>query len=210
MSYNYLYKLILIGEPSVGKTCICSRLSDDKFKQKYETTIGVDFSIAHVMLNNGDKIKCQLWDTAGQEAFAPIISSYYKKIAGAIVVYDITNKNTYHKIPFWLNEISKNKSSDVHYVPTIIIGNKTDCNNREVSKQDAENFAKNNNCLYIETSAQDRKNLFEAVKKLCEKINTDYLLNNSKNGVSKMPVIKHEDENKNYKDLLSEFCCRIM
>jgi small GTP-binding protein len=205
MSYDFIYKLILIGDPAVGKTSICSKLNSNRFSQVYETTVGVDFNVAHVMLGDGKKIKCQLWDTAGQETFTSIISSYYRNVAGAIVVFDLSNRESFEKLSFWLNEIKKYKDIDIQELPTIIIGNKLD-KKREVSSQEANNFSKNNNCLYYEISAKDSINIYKSLSCFCQYIHSKYMNDDYHNGISASFI--EEETPYDYNNIFKS-CCNI-
>ncbi len=207
MSYDFLYKLILIGDPAVGKTAICGKLNRNKFPEVYETTVGVDFNVAHIMLQNGKKIKCQLWDTAGQETFNSIISSYYRNVAGAIVVFDLSNRESFENVSFWLNEIQKYKDMHIPHLPTIIIGNKLD-KKREITLEEAQNFSKNNNCLYCETSAKDSTNIYGSLSTFCQYIHNKYINEGYSNGISTSFIEEEENTPSNYNIL--KFCCNII
>ena len=130
--YNYLFKIVLIGNSGVGKSSILYRFSEDKWEEKFVPTIGVDFvSILNKFLYqnlkameiDGKKIKLQIWDSAGQEKFRNINTSYYKGANGILVVYDITNRESFDGLNSWLIEIEKNSSKDVY---KLLIGNKND------------------------------------------------------------------------------------
>ena len=104
--YDDIYKLLLIGDSGVGKSCLLMRFSDNNFVTSYASTIGVDFRLRNINLND-QKIKLQIWDTAGQERFATISSSYYRGVDGIMVVYDISNKETFNRVNnHWINELS--------------------------------------------------------------------------------------------------------
>ena len=109
-SYDLLFKLLLIGDSGVGKTCILFRFSDDAFNNTFISTIGIDFKIKTIELR-GKKIKLQIWDTAGQERFHPITTSYYRGAMGIMLVYDITNSKSFDNIAKWLRNIQVRRSS---------------------------------------------------------------------------------------------------
>ena len=205
MSYDFVFKLIIVGEPSVGKSAICQQLTQKKFTNDYKTTIGIDFKTTYIMLKNGSKIKCQLWDTAGQEAYRSIIKSYYRNIAGAILVYDISDKTSFDKLPYWLNEINTNKNDDNLLLPIILIGNKNDKEeNRKVTFDEGKQFAKMNNILFMETSAKLDNNIYNFIKLLSEHIYFQHENNNIKKGVSTMPKMEYE------KDVELKLCCKLL
>ena len=122
MSYNYLFKFIIVGDPSIGKSSIMLKFTDDKFNTNYDTTIGVEYGSKIININNINII-LQIWDTAGQEIFSNQYRAYYRSTAGVLLVYDITNKNTFNNVKKWLKEI--NEYAD-NYTVITLIGNKTD------------------------------------------------------------------------------------
>jgi len=154
--HDFLFKLLLIGDSSVGKTSVLLRYVDDAFNSDFQTTIGVDFKLAE--LTRKDKLlKLQLWDTAGQDRFRNIVASYYRGANGIILVYDVTNAESFHNIPKWLDESSSylNKS-----VPKLLIGNKVDLSSqRQVATADAQEFANQHGMQFLETSAKTAKNI---------------------------------------------------
>lgn len=167
--YDYTFRFILIGDCSVGKTSLANRIVDNRFIPYYDATIGVEYSSIIVELNNGTRAKCQLWDTAGQELFAPLIKSYYRNISGVIIVFDVTCRRSFERLKFWLQEIKQNSENN-HSVPKLLIGNKIDSNRRCVSLEEAEEFAKCNDLMYRETSAKNAENIKEPFYNLCNKV----------------------------------------
>lgn len=155
--YDHLFKLLIIGDSGVGKSSLLLRFADNTFSGSYITTIGVDFKIRTVNID-GQKIKLQIWDTAGQERFRTITSTYYRGTHGVIVVYDVTNGESFANVKRWLLEIEQN--CDV--VNKVLVGNKNDCPDRKVVlTEDAERFAKTLNIILFETSAKDNINVEE-------------------------------------------------
>merc|ERR1712010_195769 len=120
--YDYLFKLLLIGDSGVGKSCLLLRFADDTYAESYISTIGVDFKIRTINLE-GKTIKLQIWDTAGQERFRTITSSYYRGAHGIIVVYDITDAESFTNVKQWLNEIDRYANENVN---KLLVGNKSD------------------------------------------------------------------------------------
>merc|ERR1712062_80194 len=167
-SYDNLYKLLLIGDSSVGKSCILDRFSEDKFLNgPMIPTIGIDFKIKTIPVKD-KRIKLQIWDTAGQERFHSITKSYYRGALGIMLVYDITNANSSDNVAKWLKRISDNADENVQ---KIIIGNKCDLEDkRMVAKEKGEEIANENGICFMETSAKTNKNIEKAFIQLAEAI----------------------------------------
>nr|pir hypothetical protein D1037.4 - Caenorhabditis elegans [Caenorhabditis elegans] len=158
-TYDYLFKLLLIGDSGVGKTCVLFRFSDDSFNNSFISTIGIDFKIRTIELD-GKKIKLQIWDTAGQERFRTITTAYYRGAMGIILVYDITNERSFENIKNWIRNIEEHAASDVE---RMIIGNKCDIEERrEVSRDRGEQLAIEYGTKFLETSAKANLNIDEA------------------------------------------------
>ncbi|KAK2725416.1 ras-related protein Rab-35-like [Artemia franciscana] len=153
--YDHLFKLLIIGDSGVGKSSLLIRFSDNVFSHNYITTIGVDFKIKTLEVN-GQRVKLQIWDTAGQERFRTITSTYYRGTHGVIIVYDVTNGQTFANVKRWLLEIDQNCDS----VCKVLVGNKNDMPERKVVEtEDAERFARQMKVPLFETSAKDNKNV---------------------------------------------------
>ncbi len=163
---EYKMNIVTIGESGVGKTSILVRYCNDKFNIDHLTTIGIDFRIKQIFLNQ-KQIKLKIWDTAGQERFQTLTKSYYKSANGIILVYDITDKKSFDRIEHWLNEI---KIYTLTKVPIVLIGNKCDKTNRLVSYEQGLNLATNMNCKFFETSAYENKNINEAIECLVSSV----------------------------------------
>lgn len=141
--YDYLFKLLLIGDSGVGKSCLLLRFADDTYTESYISTIGVDFKIRTIELD-GKTIKLQIWDTAGQERFRTITSSYYRGAHGIIVVYDVTDLDSFNNVKQWLSEIDRYACDNVN---KLLVGNKCDMSARKVvdyntAKEFAEQLGK--------------------------------------------------------------------
>ena len=144
---------------AVGKSCILLQFTDNKFRYQHELTIGVEFGAKTININ-GKTIKIQIWDTAGQEQFQAITRTYYKGAIGALLVYDITRRDTFSHVTKWLEEVRANSSKSI---TVILIGNKKDLETkRQVSYEDGETFAKENGLMFLETSAKTAYNVVEA------------------------------------------------
>ncbi|XP_059424471.1 ras-related protein Rab-25-like [Carassius carassius] len=149
-AYNFVFKVVLIGESGVGKSNLLSRFTKNEFNHDSRTTIGVEFSTRTVQLN-GLTIKAQIWDTAGLERYRAITSAYYRGAVGALLVYDISKHLTYESAERWLKELYDH--ADPHMV-VMLVGNKTDLAAvRSVPTEDAKDFAEKNGLLFMETSA---------------------------------------------------------
>ena len=142
-AYDFSCKIVLVGECSVGKTALTQRLIYDTYQEKMNATIGVDYTTKIFKMNDSSLIKLQMWDTAGQENFISLIRTYYKDVGGAIIMYDVCDKNTFNRVHFWYNELKKNALEDY---PILIVGNKID-GNRVVNTGEAQELAKSLNCL---------------------------------------------------------------
>ncbi|XP_067936571.1 ras-related protein Rab-10-like [Watersipora subatra] len=166
-TYDLLFKLLLIGDSGVGKTCLLFRFSDDAFNTTFISTIGIDFKIKTVELG-GKKIKLQIWDTAGQERFHTITTSYYRGAMGIILVYDITNQRSFDNITKWLRNIDEHANEDVE---KMILGNKCDMEDkRQVSHERGMMVAKEHSIPFLETSAKSNVNVEQAFLKLAQAI----------------------------------------
>ncbi|XP_064382537.1 ras-related protein Rab-10-like [Halichondria panicea] len=166
-AYDLLFKLLLIGDSGVGKTCVLFRYADDTFNTTFISTIGIDFKIKTIELE-GKRIKLQIWDTAGQERFHTITTSYYRGAMGIILVYDITSQRSFDNITKWLQNIEMHASADVE---RILIGNKCDWEARRVvSKERGAALAHNQNIPFLETSAKTNLNVEEVFETLAKQI----------------------------------------
>jgi len=171
MAYNYLFKYIIIGDTGVGKSCLLLQFTDKRFQPVHDLTIGVEFG-ARMINIEAKQIKLQIWDTAGQESFRSITRSYYRGAAGALLVYDITRRETFNHLTCWLEDARQHSNSNM---TIMLIGNKSDLEHkRAVSTEEGEQFAKENGLIFIETSAKTAANVEEAfintAKKIYEKI----------------------------------------
>ena len=169
--YDYIFKIVLVGDTCVGKSCILVRFSDDVFVENYVTTIGVDFRFK-TMVVNGKIAKIQIWDTAGQERYRSITSVYYKGAQGCLLVYDITKKPTFENIDRWISDL---KNSGDENLSIILIGNKCDLENeRKVTKEEAKEKAQFYKLAFIETSALNGTNIEKAFELLLNDIYIKY------------------------------------
>jgi len=165
--YDYLFKFIIIGDAATGKSCLLHRFIDDKFNKDSSHTIGVEFG-SKIVEVGGKNVKLQVWDTAGQERFRAVTRSYYRGAAGAILVYDITSRETYNHITSWLNDARALANADI---TIILVGNKIDLNEeREVTFLEASRFAQENDLMFLETSAKTGEGVREVFLKCARSI----------------------------------------
>ncbi|GAA0139413.1 hypothetical protein Leryth_020939 [Lithospermum erythrorhizon] len=157
--YDYLFKIVLIGDSGVGKSNLLSRFTRNEFNMESKSTIGVEFATRTLQVE-GRTIKAQIWDTAGQERYRAITSAYYRGALGALLVYDVTKPTTFENIGRWLKELRDHADSNI---VIMLIGNKTDLEHlRAVSTEDAQSYAEKEGLSFIETSALEAINVEKA------------------------------------------------
>ena len=157
--YDYIFKVLLLGNSDVGKSSLLLRFVDQVWNDSFVPTIGVDFKVKTVEIGD-KKIKMQIWDTAGQERFRNVVSTYFRGSNGILLIYDVTNKDSFKNLESWLIEIEKNASENVL---KILIGNKNDLvDDKEITTEEGQKFANRNNMQFIETSAKMNTNVTEA------------------------------------------------
>ena len=156
---DYKIKIIVVGDSGVGKTNLINRFASDKFDTNSKATIGVEFVYKTLKINK-EVIKVEVWDTAGQERYRAITSSYYKGAKGAIIVYDITNEDSFNNVERWINEVTEKGKTDMQF---LLVGNKKDLvNDRKVTEQKGIDKAKELNMNLFEASALEKTNVNEA------------------------------------------------
>ena len=165
--YNYLFKYIIIGDPSVGKSNLLMKFAHNKFTDEYQATIGVEFGAKNISFNN-QIYRIQIWDTAGQENFRSITRAYYKNSVCAMVVYDITNRDSFEHIQNWIQDV---KDQSPKTVLIVLVGNKIDLEeNRAVSYDEGSKFATKNGLIFEETSAKTGQGIEEIFMKSAKEI----------------------------------------
>lgn len=168
--YDYLFKVVLIGDSGVGKSNLLSRFTRDSFSLESKSTIGVEFATRSQEID-GKIIKAQIWDTAGQERYRAITSAYYRGAVGALLVYDIAKHLTYENVTRWLKELRDHADSNI---VIMLVGNKTDLRHlRAVPTDDAKQFAEDNGLSFIETSALVSTNVELAFQNILTEIHSN-------------------------------------
>ena len=170
--FNFLFKIILVGDAGVGKTNLLSRYIKGQLPKNKAPTIGVEFATKPVPLKTGGSVKAQIWDTAGTEKFKAITSAHYRKSIGALVVYDITSEQSFQSVTRWMQELKENAEPNV---VIMLVGNKMDLAeknpaNRKVFKEQAMALAKQEGLMFMETSAMADVNVRDAFELLVQEI----------------------------------------
>ena len=189
-SYEIIFKTLLIGDANVGKSNLLLRYVKNEFVPDMKSTVGVEFG-SKILKIFGINIKVQIWDTAGQERYRSVTSSYYKGSKGVLIVYDISNYNSFESVDRWINEF-RMKSDENSAI--VLVGNKNDNEElRKVTIEEGEEKAKKYNLGFFETSAKEGKNVDEAFKCLFEKVVENYKKNKEK--TEKKGELLQNDEN---------------
>jgi Ras-related protein Rab-11A len=198
--YDTIFKIVLVGDSFVGKTSLSKCCSHFEFVGNYKTTIGVDFVSKTFEMDDGKRIKLQIWDTAGQERYRAITRAYYVNTVGVVLVFDITDKNSFENLAKWKNEIN---DYAIPNTPIMVIGNKKDNEHlRVVYKDDIDKYCQaNNNYYYEELSAKDnQQEVLDAFHKFAMRIYTNLADKNINNiNLNKNVIIKMNDVKKNQK-----------
>lgn len=190
--YDYLLKILMVGNSGVGKSSILVSYVDDSYADNYVSTIGIDLKVKMKSIN-GKKVKLQLWDTAGQERFRSVISSYFRCSKGIIMVYDISSRQSFNDLRLWHDTIKKYCSDKSYKV--IVAGNKADIKNKRiVSKQEGQKFADEINAIHMEISAKNKKNLNKMFDVLAKSIIDDIELQYT-DSVTNITINKQNDKN---------------
>ncbi len=169
---DVVFKILLLGDSEVGKSCFLMRYSDNVFVENYITTIGLDYKLKSVKLDSGKTIKVQLWDTAGQDKYRTIAKNYFKGSHGILLLYDVTKQSSFENIREWIHDI-KEEVSDKAII--FLIANKIDMvDSRKISKEKGEELAEEYKIPFFEASAKSGENVDEVFKALYNKISEVY------------------------------------
>ena len=169
MNYDEKCQLLIIGDSTVGKTSILSRYANGTFNSNYLATVGLDNFTKDESIN--DKIvRIKIWDTAGQERYKSLTRGFFRNAQGIMIVYDVTNYETYENLKYWIKSIKTQMGSDIDNIPVIIIGNKIDSEEREVKIDEAKLFSKEQNYPYFETSAKTGENIDDCIRFLVNEV----------------------------------------
>lgn len=169
MTYNYIFKIIVVGNNNVGKSSIIRTFEDGFYDSTYHSTIGIDFSIKILQLEN-TCVKLQIWDTAGSERFRSIVNNYYRDCIGIFIVFDKTNRKSFESVTSWYENALEHVTHTPEELTFVLVGNKNDLQPQQVSEAEIEELAKNLNMTYFDASAQTRYNIDEMFMNMAEKI----------------------------------------
>ena len=167
MQYDKTCSILLLGDSCVGKTCLIARYANGVFRDDYIATVGVDF-VSKPEIINDKNINVKLWDTAGQERFKALTPSYLRGAEGIVLVYDVTNSESFESLKFWIDSLKSNLGENS--LPIVINGNKIDLDDRDISAEDAKKFAQENNFKYFETSAKSGIGVDELFREIVNQI----------------------------------------
>lgn len=184
--YDFLYKLVLVGDMNVGKTFLLSRYIKGQIPKNTGPTIGVEFATKTVPLDSGGTVKAQIWDTAGQERYRAITTAHYRRAVGALLVYDVTQERTFLNVKRWMEELKDHAEPDI---VIMLVGNKTDLvdvnsDNRQVAVDTARLMAEKYGMLFMETSAVKGSKVKEAFETLLNEINRKRSVDGSKRSIA--------------------------
>mmetsp|Transcript_32175 Transcript_32175/g.75549 ORF Transcript_32175/g.75549 Transcript_32175/m.75549 type:complete len:212 (-) Transcript_32175:65-700(-) len=168
--YDYLFKVVLIGDSGVGKSNLLTRFTRNEFNLESKATIGVEFATKSIATDSGKVIKAQIWDTAGQERYRAITNTYYRNAVGALLVYDISKRATFENLERWLQELREHADPNI---VILLVGNKSDLRHLvSVEQKEAKEFAEKQNLGFIEVSALESTNVETAFVRLLTEIFT--------------------------------------
>ncbi|KAI9112983.1 hypothetical protein K1719_016097 [Acacia pycnantha] len=189
-SFSYLFKTIIVGDTTVGKSCLLYQYNDNRFQQTHDVTVGGVFGAKTIPIDN-KLIKLCIWDTAGEEKFRSITRSFYREAVAALLVYDVTRKETFNHLDSWLKDIREHADTNL---TVVLVGNKCDLYlERQVSTEEGEEFAKENGLIFLEASVKMFQNVNEAfeeaAKSVCKKVEDGVFdLSNERCGIRKGKV----------------------
>ena len=190
--YN-LYKILVLGDTSVGKSCLLLRFCDNSFQEAHLTTIGLDFRLKTINLKDDRKVKIQIWDTAGEDRFRSITRNYYKGAKGILLIFDVTDKETFTHVRDWIERIHEESPEGI---TICLVGNKIDMNeSRVISNEEGKKIADEFKIPYFETSAKSNIGVEEVFTYLVKEVDTIYM-NEHKEEVGRKTVLNQKTKNK--------------
>ncbi|KAM3933064.1 ras-related protein Rab-7L1 isoform 1-T1 [Leptodactylus fuscus] len=171
-SFDYLFKVLVVGDTAVGKTSLLNRYVHDVFGKEYKMTMGVDFALKVVQWSDTEMVRLQLWDIAGQERFTSMTRLYYKQASACIVMFDLTNPDSFRSCQMWKNDLdSKVTLPNGDLLPCILLANKSDLSPWALTKEQIDKFSKENNFIgWTETSVKENKNINESMRVLIQRM----------------------------------------
>ncbi|TXT54949.1 MAG: hypothetical protein BAJATHORv1_50202 [Candidatus Thorarchaeota archaeon] len=168
-SYDFLFKVVVLGEGAVGKTAIVTRFSHGFFRTDYKTTIGSQFAVKNLEIPSGKNdsltVKLQIWDVAGQSRFQILRPMYYRGSSGGILVYDVSRRRTFIVLEEWLEELEKALGKKI---PLVLVANKTDLPDRVVDPAEGKEFAERHDMPYVESSAKTGQGIVDIFEQLAK------------------------------------------
>ena len=187
------YKIILVGDSSVGKTCLLMRAVNNKFTENYQATIGFEFLLMYFQVNNV-KIKLQIWDTCGQEIYRSLIQGFYRNTAATIIVFSKTDRRSFDNLGSWVKDVKNNTEQEI---PLFLVGNKCDVENNliEVTKEEGEQFMKQYNLKYYsDISAKTGYKVLDTFEEVAKTVYKDFCSKrNPKQKMNKMTLEKKDE-----------------
>ena len=206
--YDMIFKIVLIGDTSVGKTNILSKYLSNEFDPDSKATVGVEFGTRDFKIEN-NTVKVQIWDTAGQERYRSITNAYYKGAKGSLLVYDITNPKTFENVDKWLSDLKTNAEEKISVV---LVGNKTDLESeRKISLEQGKEKAELFKLAFIETSALNGNNIEKAFNELISDVYKNHhelFEKQAKVEITEKAIdLEHTEENKENPENKKKFCC---
>ena len=195
-SFDYIFKILLIGDSGVGKTSILKRYSDDVYEKDSSSTVGIDFKIRTIEMN-GIKIKLQMWDTAGQERFRNITTAYYRNALGVIIVFDITNRTSFENVEYWISNV---KDNNPRRCEIVLVGDKSDLRyTQNITQQEIDELVAKYGMRYFETSAKQDYMIDDVFKYLTHTIkkNIDEEINDNNDNNNEPSRSRSKGQNEN-------------
>ena len=214
MNYDKTCQILIIGDPSVGKTSIIRRYTNGTFKEEYLSTVGLDYYSKEEIID-GKTINIKLWDTAGEERYKSLTQNYFRNAEGVLLVFDVTNTDSFNNLKDWISSIKLNMEGNNIFIPIVIIGNKLDMEDqREITKEQAEQFVSENKYKYFETSAKTGEGIDKSIRELAVQIlKQDGHMDDQKAARATSRQLKKEDittNNNNNDENKKGGCCIIM